>query len=795
MHKIYTLIFSICFVSMLCGQADNLNMELVSNLEYPNLLNDIWGYVAPDGTEYAIVGTRSKTSVVDLSDPSNPVEVAEFLGANSIWRDMKHFGEFVYVTTDVGTDGLLVIDMRGAPNNITGEFWQPEIVINGVSSTLEKCHNIFIDEDGYGYLAGCNLNSGGNLIIDLFTSPGQPQFVSATVARYSHDAMVQNDLLYSSDINNGFFSVINVTDKLEPVTIATANTSFNFTHNAWVSTDNNYLFTTDEKPNAFVDSYDISDLTDIKRLDSFHPGATKGTGVIPHNTHYFNGYLVTSWYTDGVRIIDANKPDNLVEVAYYDTYLSDDIGDGFNGAWGVTPYLPSGLVIASDINTGLYVFEANYVRAAYLEGLVTDSETGLALDDVTIKIEDGQLNSKATDVVGEYKTGTAKAGGYNITFDKVGYNTLTAVAILVNGVVTTLDVELVPLQNLALSGTVRSEDDNFPIENASVLFASEDLEYEVMTNANGEFTIDEILEGEYQIYAGAWGYENILFNSGASISQNGNIDILLGRAYMDDFIVDMGWTTESNAETGAWVREEPIGNVTNSNEFSNPPADIDGDLGNKAYLTGNGEGGVGDFDIDGGTVVLTSPVMDLTTYIEPTISYNLWFYNGGGVPNPNDIAIVRISNGETEVDVEVITSVDSEGAWRPTFTFNVAELIEVTSTMRFSVSASDDDPGHLVEAGLDKFIVGGGLVSTISLVENDILKVIPNPFNNSTHLNFSEELTGTITVTNVLGQFVEQLEITNSSQIEIGSYYSAGAYFISLEDGTNQYKAIRIIKQ
>ena len=268
MRRYFTLFIAFLSLLQLHAQNQSLNMELLSNLPFGENLNDIWGYAAPDGTEYAIVGTVLRTAIVDLSDPSNPVEVASFPGATSTWRDMKAFGEFVYVTTDVGADGLLVVDMSGAPNNITGFFWQPEIDINGTVTTLETCHNIFIDEEGFGYLSGCNMNGGGVLIIDLFSTPGMPQFVTGADPRQSHDVMVQDDLMYSSDIFNGFFSVVDVSDRTDPITLATQTTTMTFTHNAWVSEDNNFLFTTDERANAYIDSYDISDLTDIKLLDS-----------------------------------------------------------------------------------------------------------------------------------------------------------------------------------------------------------------------------------------------------------------------------------------------------------------------------------------------------------------------------------------------------------------------------------------------------------------------------------------------------------------------------------------------
>jgi len=792
MNKI--LICILLFISSfsLIAQQDLLNMEIVSNLQYSTDLSDIWGYAAPDGSEYAIVGTNITTSVVDLSDPSNPIEVASFPGNASVWRDMKSFGEFVYVTNDTGADGLLVIDMRNAPDNITGEFWRPEIEINGSVGTLGKCHNIYIDEDGFAYLSGTSLNSGGVLIVDVASTPGEPQFVSACDARYSHDAMTQDNLLYSSDINSGFFSVIDVSDKLDPITLSTQTTTSNFTHNAWVSADNNFLFTTDERPNANVDAYDISDLTDIKRLDFYQPESTKGTGTIPHNTHYHNGYLVTSWYTAGVRIIDANKPDNLVEVAYYDTYPQAD--GGFNGVWGVTPYLPSGLVIASDINTGLYVFDVDYVRAAYLEGVVTDEDTGMSINDVSVTISSTQLNSNNTNAVGEYKTGLAEAGDYMVTFNKLGYNSKTVATSIVNGEVTELNVELSPSKSYAITGTIRSSVDNSPIENGKVLFQTEQIEIEATANADGIFTIDNLLEGEYALYCGAWGFENIEVNNSFDLGQNESIDILLDVKYMDDFIVDLGWTVENQAGTGAWVREIPIGTTT-GNSLSNPAADVDGDIGNKAYVTGNLAGGVGNADVDDGSVILTSPLMDLTTYTKPNISYRLWFINAGGNSTPNDELVVRISNGEQTMDVETLDVDDSNGSWNTTSSFNPGDLLELTSTMQFSIIASDSDPAHLVEGGLDNFLVSEAPVSVENLVAEQIYQTRPNPFKSTATMVFDEETTGQILVTNILGQLVESIVIENAPSIELGSNYDKGVYFISLVSNDQKFEAVKIVKQ
>jgi hypothetical protein len=134
----------------------------------------------------------------------------------------------------------------------------------------------------------------------------------------------------------------------------------------WLSDDSNTIFTTDERSFASTTSYDISDFSDIKFLDRFFSEASIGEATIPHNVHVLNDYLVISHYTDGVVVVDAQNPDNLIEVGNYDTYETE--GTGFFGCWGAYPFLPSGNILATDRQTGLYVLSPNYVRASYLIG-------------------------------------------------------------------------------------------------------------------------------------------------------------------------------------------------------------------------------------------------------------------------------------------------------------------------------------------------------------------------------------------------------------------------------------------
>jgi hypothetical protein len=62
-----------------------------------------------------------------------------------------------------------------------------------------------------------------------------------------------------------------------------------------------------------------------------------------------------SYYVDGTRVLDISDPTNPVEVGYFDT---SDLTGLFDGNWGTYAYLPSGYIISSDRNNGLFIFES-----------------------------------------------------------------------------------------------------------------------------------------------------------------------------------------------------------------------------------------------------------------------------------------------------------------------------------------------------------------------------------------------------------------------------------------------------
>ncbi|PSR14623.1 MAG: hypothetical protein DA408_00135 [Bacteroidetes bacterium] len=774
-----------------------LNMSLASHLQYNVDLNDIWGYVAPDGTEYALVGANNGVSIVSLADPANATEVAFVPGQNSIWRDLKTWGEFAYVVTDQGgtTEGLTVIDLSNLPASVDFFHWTPNLPDLG---TLQNCHNIFIDEFGYAYLAGCNLNSGGMLFIDVFTTPGQPSFAGAAPNRYAHDVYVRDNKMYSSELTRGRMAIYDVSDKANVVLEGVQTTPYEFTHNIWLSDNSQVAFTTDEQPNAPVAAYDVSDPADIIELDQFRPTTTLNEGVIPHNVHVWNDWLIISYYTDGGIVVDASRPDNLIEVGNFDTFFG--AGAGFNGVWGAYPFLPSGVVLLTDIGNGLYVLDVNYVRGCYLEGDVSDAVSGAALNGVEIAIEAVEENLSFSRIDGTYGTGIATAGTYQVRFSKPGYNSLTTTVTIANGELTILNVQLQPLATFSKTGSVVVAGVGAGIGGSTVVLDNGISVFTFLADEAGVFQINNVYEGAYDVYVGAWGYQERLIEN-LAINNNDDVVFALTSGYQDGFALDLGWTTSASSvtRTGFWERGVPLATYQGT-ALVNPGFDVEGDLGNACYVTGNAGGGAANDDVDGGSVTLTSPPMALASlYVDPVLEYNLWFWNGGGDGNPNDELVVTVSNGITSVTVETVNQTGS--FWRQRSQLQLGSLLEITDNMQVSFTTSDFDPnGHLLEAAVDAFAVTGEQVVGTRTASLEVeWQNTPNPFRAGFRTQYQLPVwqnSGQLQVFNVLGQLVENYPLTSAQGFfDLGANWPAGVYLLHLEVPGQGTAVERVVKQ
>ena len=795
MKAINTLFFSLTFITFTFAQPD-LNVSLVGQLDYAQTLSDVWGYVAPDSTEYAILGVQNGVSIVSLEDPSNPEQIHFIPGPNTIWRDIKTWDEYAYVTNESG-GGLLVIDLTGLPENIESYNWTPNLPGLG---TLNDCHNIFIDEFGYAYLSGCNMNSGGMLYIDVVTDPWNPAYVGKGPAVYSHDAYARDNMAYSADISNGYFSIHDVSDKANSELLATQTTDAFATHNLWLSDDGNVIFTTDETGDAPVGAYDISDPDNIVELDQFRPFFHLGQGPIPHNAFVWDDFVIVSYYTEGCIIIDGHRPENLIQVGNFDTYFTGS--SGFGGVWGAYPFLPSGLILISDQETGLYVLEPNYVRACYLEGTVTDASNNSTIFDAKVEFVD-ELPFANTDLIGNYATGFATAGSYNIKVSKIGYLPVDTTITLENGEVTILNVALEPIASFSVSGTVTDLDTGEPVADAKVRFASEDITFEVNTTAVGTYTIPQVFPGEYEVIAGKWGYRTNIAGSEELSEDNNAFNLELEAGLEDIFSIDLGWQVTGTAQTGQFELATPPLAIEFQGIIVQPGEDSDADESNGCYITSNItdlQGGV----LIGGSTRLTSPVFDLTGMQEPWLSFESWYLNlnTSGAALGNDRITVRLSNGTQVKILEQIedASLFDAQEWMHS-EFNILEEIEPTATMQISFEISDNDFDDISEAGIDFFRVWDNFVDgTESLAPAAFqLKAFPNPSSRSFFLSYSiEDWDGQaqLEVYNLLGQRVETLHLeVAQGRVELGDQLQKGVYIAQIKSAGKASAGIKLIKE
>jgi choice-of-anchor B domain-containing protein len=348
-------------------------------------MNDIWGWTDPQtGKEWAVVGRRDGTTFVDISNPGNPVAVADLPlteGARpASWRDMKVYKDHAYIVSDgAGPHGMQVVDLtrlrtlrpvRGLPVKIDADVMYREI---------NSAHNIVINEEsGYAYSVGSSQGGttcGGGLHMIDIREPKKPTFAGCfadtTTGRsstgYSHDAQCVNyrgpDTRYTGreiciGSNETAISVADVTDKKNPKALSRASyPRVAYAHQGWFDEGHRYFYLDDEidelsgveKTRTLI--WDLADLENPK-LAKEHMGTVESSD---HNLYIKGNLMYQANYRSGLRILDISNPENPREVGFFKTAPYYDNGPGYNGAWSVYPYFKSGSIVVNSIEQGLFV--------------------------------------------------------------------------------------------------------------------------------------------------------------------------------------------------------------------------------------------------------------------------------------------------------------------------------------------------------------------------------------------------------------------------------------------------------
>ncbi|QYK52281.1 MAG: choice-of-anchor B family protein [Fimbriimonadaceae bacterium] len=325
--------------------------------------NDCWGYVSPSGREYAIMGLNNQVAFVEITNPASPVIIEQIPHSSSTWGDIKVWGHYAYAVTEANNTGVQVIDMSDIDNG--------NVTLVKTITNPGRSHNVVLDTDnGFLYTVGSNQSSGTTMCFTL-ADPANPVKVGANsmTQNYIHDAQVMTwtsgnlagrQLFFGCSEGRGV-DIYDMTNKSAPVLVKrVVYPNMSYCHQAWVSDDRRFLFVDDEldEGNLLVPTrslmFNIEDPENAYFVGTF----TTGLLAIDHNQYVSDGFSFQANYRSGLRIFDVSQmPSVPVEVGYYDTYPADN-NRGYDGAWSCYPFFPSGNVIISDINRGLFVVDA-----------------------------------------------------------------------------------------------------------------------------------------------------------------------------------------------------------------------------------------------------------------------------------------------------------------------------------------------------------------------------------------------------------------------------------------------------
>tara|TARA_R110002072_G_scaffold192413_2_gene349452 strand:- start:15210 stop:17546 length:2337 start_codon:yes stop_codon:yes gene_type:complete len=758
------------------------NVDSMSNIRYisthATIVNDVWGYTDELSNEYGIVCAEKGVAIVNVTDPSNPTEIWWENATQSVWRDAKTYGDYAYVTTEASV-GLMIIDLTALPITTI----PPATYYTGpVGNPWLSAHNIYIDEsNGFAYIFGADRGNSGVIILDIATDPLNPIEVGVFDNWLVHDGFVRNDTMFLAHIFEGTISMVDVTDKANPNLLGTQTTPDNFAHTVWANSAGEYAFTTDEVVGGYITAFDITDPANMIEIDRIKSSPDVGT-VIPHNTIVKGNHLVSSYYSDGVVIHDATYPYNMIEVANYDTYPTQTAS--YDGCWGVYPYFASGTILANDRSEGLFVLSPTYIQASYLEGIITDIFTSNPITGVDVTFDASNIsdNSNAT---GFYATGSAIAGTYDVTYSKVGYFPQTISVNLSTGIITTQDVQLTPIPPYNLTVTVLELGTNNPIVGANIILEVPEITHQGLTNGIGENSFTLFYQDNYRITIGKWGYFTACYTQLID-NATGNITVYLKPGYYDDFSFDFGWTVSGSATTGMWERGVPLGTTSGSA----PSIDDSTDCGEMAYVTGNSTNLNPDADdVDNGTANLTSPIMDLSSYVEPYVNYSRWFYNEFGAAAKDDTLRVLVSNGAVTVEIDKIGKDPATWDQWTEKSIRLEDFITITSTMQFFFRTSDLDPVvNITEAGLDHFFIANAAELGLEELESNYI-IYPNPASESIRIEGIDSPTNYILL-DLKGTKILEGSISSSEELIYLRTLQNGMYFLQIQN-----KATKVIKE
>lgn len=375
--KVFFAAMCFSFLFMKMNAQQSMNVELIGRWDDPaNPVNvigqrysDIWGYYQNE-KEYAIIGSNLGLHFIDITDTADIHQVDFVAGkyqGDAIHRDFKNYRTYLYAVCDEGPSSLQIIDMRYLPDSVH--------VVYDSDTIFRRVHNVWLDtsmQKLYTLSESVSMSEFNSMSVYSLVNPEIPvklASLSNPNIGHVHDAYVRNDTAWLNCGFDGFYYMY-MGNPNSPVEIGSLlfYPDQGYNHSGWLTPDGRYYIMADETHGMQMKLLDMQEgPNQLSFLDLV--GSNVNQYSIPHNQIIRDHYIYVSYYHDGLQIFDISDVNNVTVAGYYDTYPGDanDTVNAYAGMWGVYPLLPSGKIIGSDMQTGLYVFQTPFTNLSVEE--------------------------------------------------------------------------------------------------------------------------------------------------------------------------------------------------------------------------------------------------------------------------------------------------------------------------------------------------------------------------------------------------------------------------------------------
>lgn len=374
------LVFLVCFVLTVAfafsqTSYPSYNINLLSHID-PETgdagdgrnYSGCWGwYQASKNKEYAIVGTATKTYFIDITNPYNPQIKDSVMGRSTpcTWRELKTYQNYCYIASDVcNPNSFQIVDMQYLPDSVH--------VVYDDTTYFEKAHTLWVDGNKL-YAAGFSPKGSGaiNMAVYSLTNPAVPTLIRRLSddypsITYVHDMFVRNDTVYASAALQGL-QVFRLTSAGTFTSLGslTGYLDAGYNHSSYITPNGKTLVFCDETSGKSIKVADVTNLGNITISAFTKPN--NNPEFVAHNPYvYSNKWVFVSCYQDGLLLYDISTPGNPILRGFFDTYpqgganaSNNYFGTSYRGNWGAYPYFPSGVILACDMQNGIFLLESD----------------------------------------------------------------------------------------------------------------------------------------------------------------------------------------------------------------------------------------------------------------------------------------------------------------------------------------------------------------------------------------------------------------------------------------------------